>query len=254
MEQLNFYRYKLEIEYDGTSYCGFQIQNLTNKKTIEGELLKAIKKLTQFDTEISVSGRTDAGVHALNQVISFDLPKKISTHQMIMGMNYYLQDESIAVLNSQIVDKNFNARFDAKMRYYRYIILNRKAVPTIDKLRVWHVGGKEIDIKLMKEATNYLVGEHDFSAFRDGECQAKSPIRTISEINLFADAENKIILEISAKSFLHHMVRNMVGTLLWVGQKKITPHEIKNILQSKNRTLSGPNAPAYGLYFWKTEY
>jgi len=254
MEQLNFYRYKLEIEYDGTSYCGFQIQNLTNKKTIEGELLKAIKKLTQFDAEISVSGRTDAGVHALNQVISFDLPKKISTHQMIMGMNYYLQDESIAVLNSQIVDKNFNARFDAKMRYYRYIILNRKAVPTIDKSRVWHVGGKELDIKLMKEATKYLVGEHDFSAFRDAECQAKSPIRTISEINLFADAENKIIFEISAKSFLHHMVRNMVGTLLWVGQKKIAPQEIENILQSKNRTLSGPNAPACGLYFWKTEY
>lgn len=254
MEQLKNYRYKLIIEYDGTNYCGFQNQNLAQKKTIEGEIIKALKKLTQFDVEISVSGRTDAGVHAINQIISFDLPKKISSHQFIMGMNFYLSNEMIAVKDSQIVSDDFNARFDAKMRYYRYIILNRKALPTIDKNRVWHIGGKNLDIDLMIDSSRYLIGEHDFSAFRDAECQAKSPIRTISKIDIKKTDDEKIIIEISAKSFLHHMVRNIVGTLVWVGHKKIQSQEIYEILKSRDRSKSGPNAPACGLYFLNTDY
>ena len=254
MEQLKQFCYKLTIEYDGTNYCGFQKQDLADRKSIEGQLLFALKKFTSCDILLAVSGRTDAGVHALGQVISFKLNKKINEHQMIMGLNFYLQDDEIAVIKSEIVDENFNARFDAKMRSYRYIILNRKAVATIDKNRVWHVGGKKLNIRNMKIASQYLIGEHDFSSFRDAECQGKSPIKTISSIEINLVEDEKIIIDISAKSFLHHMVRNIVGTLVWAGQEKITPEFMQNILQSKDRKVSGPNAPACGLYFSKTIY
>lgn len=254
MEQLNYFFYKLTVEYDGTNYCGFQKQYLKSHKSIEGQILQAIKLFTSYDVKITVSGRTDAGVHAIEQVISFKLLKKINEHQMIMGLNFYLQDDAIAVIKSEIVDKNFNARLDAKMRSYRYIILNRKAVPTLDKHRLWHLGGKKLNIENMKIASQYLIGEHDFSSFRDAECQGKSPIKTISSIEITLTDDKKIFIDISAKSFLHHMVRNIVGTLVWAGQEKISPEFIKNILLAKDRKISGPNAPACGLYFLKTIY
>jgi tRNA pseudouridine38-40 synthase len=140
------------------------------------------------------------------------------------------------------------------MRHYRYAILNRKAPAVIEKNRVWHVGGKKLDILAMQKASEYLLGEHDFSAFRDAECQALSPIRTIKNIKIFSDDEEKIFVEVSAKSFLHHMVRNIVGTLVWVGKNKISVDEIKDILEAKDRSKSGPNAPSCGLYFLKTDY
>ena len=254
MEQLKEFCYKLTIEYDGTNYCGFQKQDLKDRKSIEGQLLNALRQFTGKEIDIAVSGRTDAGVHALGQVISFKLAKKINEHQMVMGLNYYLQDDAIAVLKSQIVDDNFNARFDSKMRTYRYIILNRKAIPTIDKHRLWHVGGKKLNIENMKIASKFLVGEHDFTSFRDAECQGKSPIKTISSIEVKLVEDEKIIIEISAKSFLHHMVRNIVGTLVWVGKEKITADFMQNILLAKDRKASGPNAPASGLYFLNTLY
>ena len=254
MEELNFYRYKLDIEYDGVPYCGFQLQYEDGLKTIEGELLRAISSFANFSTKITASGRTDAGVHAIKQTINFDLPKKYNSHQIIMGLNYYLKEENICVLDASLVDKNFSARFDAKMRHYRYIILNRKAPAIIDKNRLWHIGGKKLSVLAMQNASQYLIGEHDFSAFRDANCQAKSPIKTIESIKIFNEPSEKIIIEISAKSFLHHMVRNIVGTLFWVGNGKIDEKEILEILKSKDRSKSGPNAPAYGLYFLKTDY
>ncbi|MFM6972422.1 MAG: tRNA pseudouridine synthase A, partial [Alphaproteobacteria bacterium] len=175
MEELNFYRYKLDIEYDGVPYCGFQLQYEEGLKTIEGELLRAISSFANFSTKITASGRTDAGVHAIKQTINFDLPKKYNSHQIIMGLNYYLKEEKICVLDAILVDRNFSARFDAKMRYYRYIILNRKAPAIIDKNRLWHIGGKKLSVLAMQNASQYLIGEHDFSAFRDANCQAKSP-------------------------------------------------------------------------------
>ncbi len=254
MEKLELYRYKLNIEYDGTSYCGFQMQYEEGLKTIEGELLRSITNFANYSTKITASGRTDAGVHAICQTINFDLPKKYDQYQMIMGLNFYLKEENICVLSAELVDNNFSARFDAKMRYYRYIILNRKAPAILDKNRLWHIGGKKLDIQAMQKAGNYLLGEHDFSAFRDAQCQAKSPIKTIEAIKIFEDSNEKIIIEISAKSFLHHMVRNIVGTLYWVGSGKINEQEIIKILQSKDRAKSGPNAPACGLYFLASDY
>jgi tRNA pseudouridine38-40 synthase len=254
MEPIKKYRYKLIVEYDGSKYHGFQMQNENHIKTIEGQLKKAFKNFTQNDVEIVASGRTDSGVHAIAQTIHLDLAHQFSSHQMIMGINFYLKDEEIAVIDAEIVEENFNARFDAKMRHYRYEIINRKAPAVIDKNRVWHVGGKKLDILAMQKASEYLLGEHDFSAFRDAECQASSPMRTIKDIKIFTNDEEKIYVEVSAKSFLHHMVRNIVGTLVWVGKNKILADEIKGILESKDRSKSGPNAPSCGLYFLKTDY
>ncbi len=254
MEPINKYRYKLILEYDGSSYRGFQMQNENHIKTVEGQLAKAFRNFTQNDVEIFASGRTDSGVHAIAQTIHVDLAQEFSSHQLIMGINFYLKDEEMAVIDAEIVDKNFHARFDAKMRHYRYAILNRKAPAVIEKNRVWHVGGKKLDILAMQKASEYLLGEHDFSSFRDAECQASSPIRSIKDIKIFSNDGERIFVEVSAKSFLHHMVRNIVGTLVWVGKNKISADEIKNILEAKDRSKSGPNAPSCGLYFLKTDY
>ena len=244
--------YKLTIEYDGSNYCGFQKQFDASQKSIEEALEVAIYKLTQERPKIFGSGRTDAGVHALGQVIHFDLTKKFTPYKMQMGLNNYLREEKISVLSCEEVDENFHARFDAKMRHYRYCIINRAAPLTLEKNRAWHVR-KKLDVEEMKKAAEFLIGKHDFSSFRDAECQAKSAIRTVEKIEIKKNNE-EILIEISAKSFLHHMVRNIVGTLVLVGSKKISATEMNKILGARDRTKAGPNAPAYGLYFWKVDY
>lgn len=249
---LHFNRYKLTIEYNGEPYCGFQRQFLPEKRSIEEVLIGAIKKLSGEEVKIATCGRTDAGVHALAQVIHFDLSKEFTTHQILMGLNHYLRSESIAAIACKKVDKNFHARFSTKMRHYRYIILNRQAPAIIEKNRLWHIP-RILDTKLIKHAAAFLVGEHDFSSFRDRECQAKSAVRTISSI-MIRKEDDKIYIDVSAKSFLHHMVRNIVGTLAYVGLKKIEVSAIPKILAAKNRIVSGPNAPAYGLYFLRADY
>jgi tRNA pseudouridine38-40 synthase len=253
MEQL-IQKYRLDIEYDGTNYYGFQSQNHNNLKTIEGSLLLAIQQLSLHDTEITPSGRTDAGVHALNQTIHFNLLKKFSSYQICAGLNHFLRlnNDAISALNCQLVDENFHARFSAKMRYYRYEIINRKAILALDKFRAWHVPNN-LNLPAMISASKYLIGQHDFTSFRDAECQSKTSIRTINDI-VFSTHDDKIIIEISAKSFLHHMVRNIVGTLYYVGIGKFMPHQINEIILARNRIKSGPNAPACGLYFLKTDY
>ncbi len=244
--------FKLTIEYAGTNYCGFQKQFGLQQKSVEEALEAAIHKLSQEQPKIFASGRTDAGVHALGQVIHFNLNKKFTPYKIQMGLNNYLREEDISVLSCEEVDENFHSRFDAKMRHYRYRIINRKAPLTIEKNRAWHVAQK-LDVEEMKKAAEFLIGEHDFSSFRDAECQAKSPIRTVKKITIEKFGE-EILFEISAKSFLHHMVRNIVGTLVWIGSGKLFAAEIKKILEVQDRTKSGPNAPACGLYFLKVDY
>jgi tRNA pseudouridine38-40 synthase len=247
-------RYRLDIEYDGTNYFGFQKQNHNNLKTIEGSLLSAIHQMSLQDTEITPSGRTDAGVHAISQTIHFNLAKFFTPYQICAGLNHFLRlnNEAISVLNCQLVDENFHARFSAKTRYYRYEIINRSSALALDKFRAWHIPN-QLDIEAMISASKYLIGQHDFTSFRDSECQSKTSIRTINDI-IFSTNNQKIIIEISAKSFLHHMVRNIVGTLYYVGIGKFNAKQINEILLSCNRVKSGPNAPAYGLYFLKTDY
>jgi tRNA pseudouridine38-40 synthase len=245
-------RYKLTIEYDGTSYCGLQRQFDIAQKSIEEVLEKAIFLLTREEIKVSSSGRTDAGVHALGQVVHFDSSKKFSAYRMVMGLNNYLRDEDVSVLACELVDENFHARFGAKKRHYLYKIINRPGLLSLERNRAWHVK-KNLDILAMKKASEYLIGEHDFSSFRDAECQANSPIKTLEKIEILQNGE-EIILHFSAKSFLHHMVRNIVGTLVYVGMGKFSADDVKIILEAKNRQKSGPNAPACGLYFVKTDY
>ncbi|MFM7556970.1 MAG: tRNA pseudouridine(38-40) synthase TruA, partial [Alphaproteobacteria bacterium] len=253
MEELNFYRYKLDIEYDGVPYCGFQLQYEEGLKTIEGELLRAISSFANFSTKITASGRTDAGVHAIKQTINFDLPKKYNSHQIIMGLNYYLKEEKICVLDAILVDRNFSARFDAKMRYYRYIILNRKAPAIIDKNRLWHIGGKKLSVLAMQNASQYLIGEHDFSAFRAAECQARSPVRTMHRIEV-RRVGDLVAVSLRANAFLHHMVRNIVGSLIQVGNGNRPPEWIAELLKGRDRELAAPTFSPYGLYLARVDY
>lgn len=245
-------RYKLTIEYDGTDYCGFQKQTAIEENSVEEILEEAVFKMTQTKIKIFVSGRTDAGVHAVAQVLHFDLNKKFQPFQIADALNNHLLGEKISVLKCEIVDENFHARFGAKMRHYLYKITNRRAPLALDKTRSWHVV-KNLDIELMKEAAKFLIGEHDFSSFRDAKCQSQVPIRSIEKIEITKQGD-EILIQISAKSFMHHMVRNIVGTLCWVGSQKISPNEMQKILSSKDRTKSGPNAPAHGLYFLGVDY
>lgn len=245
-------RFKLCIEYDGSPYCGFQKQFDIEQKSVAEILENAIFLLTQEKVKIFPSGRTDAGVHALEQVIHFDLEKEFDAKKIVSGLNNYLRRELISVLNCEQVDENFHARFGAKMRHYRYAIVNRPAPLAIKAKQAFHVS-KKLDILVMKEAAKFLVGTHDFSSFRDSQCQASSAIRSIERIEISQNGE-EIFVEISAKSFLHHMVRNIVGTLIWAGKRRISAAEVKNILEARDRTKSGPNAPAYGLYFLRTDY
>jgi len=253
MEQIT-HRYRLDIEYDGTNYHGFQKQKALDIPTIEDSLLLALNKLGFHNCDITVSGRTDAGVHALCQTIHIDLIKKYSPYQILTGLNHHLRqnNDKISILHCYEVDNYFNARLNAKMRHYRYIIINRKSPLTIDINRAWHIS-EQLNIEDMSKASKLLLGEHDFSSFRDSDCQANSPIRTINKI--FIDKiDSKLLINVSAKSFLHHMVRNIVGTLVYVGTGRYEVDYITDILSTKNRNKSGPNAPACGLYFLKTDY
>ena len=243
-------RYKIIIEYDGTRYYGWQKQpNLT---TIQGQIESALKNLTKDNIEITGSGRTDAGVHALGQVAHFDLKQEFEAFKIKMALNFFLKMDDIAILDCQKMPDNFHCRFSAKQRIYQYKILNRRAPAAIDKNRVYHIA-LDLNLDLMQETANYLVGKHDFSSFRDSECQAEDAIRRIDYIK-FSQENDLIIIEIAAKSFLHHMVRNIVGTLIYFSKKNINPMEMKNILANKDRTKSGPNAPSWGLYFCQVIY
>ena len=246
------FRYKILVEYNGSNYCGFQKQFDVSQKSIEGVLEVAIFKLSQEEVKIIASGRTDAGVHALGQVVCFDLNKKFDPYKIVMGLNNYLREEDVVILDCFEAAEGFHPRFDAKMRHYHYRIINRSAPLTLQKNQAWHVS-KELDIAAMTQASKFLIGLHDFSSFRDTECQSKTAIRSISEIEITKSGD-EILIAISAKSFLHHMVRNIVGTLAMVGRGKILSEEMKVILEAKDRTKSGPNAPACGLYFLGVEY
>jgi tRNA pseudouridine38-40 synthase len=248
-------RYKLTIEYLGTNFIGWQKQ-LDNSNSIQEIIETTIFKLTNQKVELCGSGRTDAGVHAFAQVAHFDLEKPQDSFKMKSGLNHYLRQIDItcdiAILDCVEIDDNFHSRFDAKMRHYQYQIINRHPHLTMQRNLAWQVSN-HLDLNEMIAASKYLVGKHDFSSFRDSQCQAKTAIKTLDKIKIFQEKE-LIKINFSAPSFLHHQVRNMVGTLVFVGEGKIKAVDVKEILQAKNRAKSGPNAPAYGLYFAGVDY
>ncbi len=247
-------RYKIIVEYDGTELVGWQKQ--PGQRSVQGVLEEAIFKLTQEAVTLTASGRTDAGVHSYGQAVSFDLVKEFDTHSLRQGINFYMVEQPVSVLEAEKVVDDFSARFSARKRYYRYVILNRPSPTVIDRNRAWHIINP-LNIDAMRQGAKHLEGKHDFSSFRASECQSKNPVKTLDPIHIsehYFEFGNYIYIDVSALSFLHHMVRNITGTLVNVGMGKTAPDDIKSILEAKDRKAAGPTAPACGLYFIGVDY
>jgi len=242
-------KYKITIEYDGSSYVGWQRQD--NGISIQESIEKAIIQLTGEKIIIFGAGRTDAGVHALGQVAHFDLKKFFNTDNIRDGLNQYLRPQPISVLKAEEVDDDFHSRFSAKSRTYQYNISNRRAPLTIDKNKSWGVF-KKLDVNKMEFEAKHFLGHHNLDAFRSAHCQSKSAIKTIDNILIIKKNEN-ISIRVSAKSFLHSQVRIMVGTLVEIGKGKIIK-SIKRIIEEEKRSQAGITAPACGLYLIAVEY
>lgn len=243
-------RYKITIEYDGTPFSGWQIQS--NGPSVQGELARAIESLTRQQVIPRGAGRTDAGVHARGQVAHFDLLRDFPAGTVRDALNFHLRPSPIAILHCEIVDENFDARFSAKARHYLYRICNRRAPLALDRNRAWQVGPL-LNAPAMQEAAQFLLGRHDFTTFRAAQCQAKSALRTLNSLDVVQDGE-VIAITASARSFLHHQIRSIAGSLKLVGEGKWRPADLQRALEERNRAACGPIAPACGLYFMKVVY
>jgi tRNA pseudouridine38-40 synthase len=247
--------YKLTIEYDGTGLLGWQKQK--EDFSVQGCIEQAIYKFCQQNIDVFCSGRTDAGVHALGQVASISFETKHSEYQVKEAINFYLRrivpkHAAISILSIELSEPDFHARFSAKRRYYQYRIINRRSQLTIGRKYSYHVA-QELNVDKMQDAATALIGTHDFSSFRAAECQAKSPVKSIDEIKINQSGE-LITFDINAQSFLHHQIRNIVGTLVQAGKGKWTKRDVERILAAKDRRKAGATAPAHGLYFMKVDY
>lgn len=243
-------RYKIKIEYDGRPFCGWQIQK--NSLSVQGVLEQAASKLNGCDTRVAGSGRTDAGVHANGQIAHVDLREEIAERQVADALNHHLRPHPVAILSAQAVKSDFEARFDARRRHYLYLIINRRARLTIQRGLVWQFP-EALKSNAMSQAAQLLLGKHDFTTFRDSECQAKSPIRTLEKIDV-GRVGDQIEIRCSAPSFLHKQVRSMVGSLVEIGRGHRSIEWLTEILEAQDRTLCGPVAPPDGLYLEKVEY
>ena len=243
-------RYKIIIEYDGTPFVGWQWQD--NGLSVQQVLKQALEQLVRESISIEGAGRTDAGVHARGQVAHFDLSQAVDPLKIMSALNFFMRPHPIVVLDCVLVSSEFHARFSACWRRYRYIILNRKAPPVLELNRVWWVP-KSLDVEKMHNAAQYLLGQHDFTTFRASSCQAASALKTIDAFHVKQHGA-QIWLDVQARSFLHHQVRNITGALKWVGEGKWNEQDLKNALTAKARAAGGPTAPAAGLYFMCVGY
>ena len=243
-------RYRLTIEYDGGPYNGFQSQ--AGLPTVQGSLERAITSFCGPNSGVTAAGRTDAGVHALAQVIHFDVEKTWPPDVVRNAINAHLVPEPIAVLAADEAAAGFHARFSATTRRYVYRILNRPGPPALDTGRVWHIK-KPLDVEAMRLGAKHLVGHHDFTTFRDAECQAKSPMKTLDEV-LIIGADERVEMQFASRSFLHRQVRSMVGTLVEVGAGRWRPEDVAGALDARDRRACGPVAPAQALYLLDVAY
>ena len=245
-------RIKLEIEYDGTGFVGWQKQEngVSVQNLIENALLKAIGQRVN----LYVAGRTDAGVHAIRQVAHFDYKatKKLEIKNFSEAINFYIKNYPISILNTEQVTQKFHARFSAKSRVYLYRISNRRSKVALDRNRGWLLK-TPLNIISMKKAAKFLIGKHDFNSFRSVHCQARSSIKSLKNIEIKRKQE-ELRITLTAPSFLHNQVRIIVGTLKMVGEGKIKPKDMLAILKGCERKLAGPTAPANGLYFVEAKY
>jgi tRNA pseudouridine38-40 synthase len=239
------------VEYVGSEFRGWQIQK--KGKTIQGLIQEKISKLLKQKILIFGSGRTDTGVHAVEQSAHFECKNQIyHLDKFIKSINHFLNKEGVAILKIKKKKNNFHARFSAKMRVYRYIIINRLGRPVLENDRAWHIM-KKLDVKLMKKGAKKLIGRKDFSTFRASSCRAKSPVKTMELVKI-KSSKNKIEIEFRSKSFLQQQVRSMVGCLKYLGEKKWSLKKFESILRSKKRILCAPPAPPEGLYLTRVIY
>ena len=243
-------RFKLLLEYDGGPYVGWQRQK--NGHSVQAALETATRAFCGEDIAVHGAGRTDAGVHALGQVAHIDITQDRDAETVLDALNHFLIDEPIVVLAAEAVDGDFHARFSATGRHYRYRILNRRPRPAVNRGQVWWVP-TVLDVEAMNDAAQELIGEHDFTSFRATLCQAKSPVKSIEKLIVRRDGE-EILIEVSARSFLHHQVRNIAGTLSLVGKGKWTRKDVADALAARERAAGGPTAPADGLYLVRVDY
>ena len=240
---------KITIEYNGTSYCGWQIQ--PNGESVQAVLEQAISTFFGTPTRITGSGRTDAGVHAIGQVANFSADKEYDRHRILRALNA-LTPVDITIKEVEVVADSFDARRDGRSRIYEYRILNRSTPSPFYLNRAWHVH-EELDRVAMRDANSCLLGDHDFSSFRAAGCEAMHPIREVYQTSLEPRGE-LLVYTIEATAFLRHMVRNIVGTLVEVGRGLRTPQSFRELLDRRDRTLAGPTAPPHGLYLMEVKY
>jgi len=242
-------RIALGVEYNGAPYCGWQSQ--PEACGVQDLLENAIKNIAEHAIRVHAAGRTDTGVHAMMQVVHFDTEINRPDTAWIRGVNAFLP-ETIRVLWARVVDEEFHARFSATQRRYQYLLANQPTAPAIqaDRAGWYHL---PLDVKAIEQAIAYLRGEHDFSAFRASECQAKTPVKNL-QIATVKKHDEWLLFEFSANAFLHHQVRNMVGALIYVGNGKYPPEFIQDLLIQKDRTLSPPTFSPYGLYLAGVQY
>ena len=244
-------RYQILIEYAGTNFRGWQIQK--KGKTIQGLIQDKISKLLKERVVLIGSGRTDTGVHAIAQSAHFDLIKIIGQpNKFLKSINFFLNKEGVSILKIRKRANNFHARFSAKMRVYRYVIMNRLSTPILEKNKCWHVM-KKLNLKEMKKGAKKLIGTKDFSTFRSSNCRAKSPIKTMKLVKI-KSSKNCIVIEFRSQSFLQQQVRSMVGCLKYLGESKWSLNKFESVMKSKKRVLCAPPAPAEGLFLYRVIY
>lgn len=243
-------RYKLTIEYDGEPYQGWQ--RLPQALSVQGALEDAVEKLTGVRSDVIGAGRTDAGVHATGQVAHVDIEKPFEAFKLSEALNAHLRPHPIAVISAEMAEPDFHARFDAVRRHYIYTLINRRAPLALERGKAWRIG-LDFDIDAMNRAAAALIGKHDFTTFRDGRCQAKSPIKTLDVASVSRNGE-RVEFAFVAQSFLHRQVRSMVGTLVEVGVGKMTAEDVAVALAAKDRAQCGPVAPADGLCLTRVDY
>ncbi len=243
-------RWKLTIEYDGAAFCGWQRQS--HCPSVQQAIEEAIQKFLGEPSALHVAGRTDTGVHARAQVAHFDCAKETKAGAVRDAINFYLSPHKIAILKAEQVDETFHARFSALSRSYRYRIINRRAPLALDLGYAWHIK-RPLDVEAMQQAARILIGKHDFSTFRAAYCQSNSPYKTLDLLNVTRCGE-EVIIATEARSFLYHQVRNMVGSLGYVGTGYWRFDDFKAAFEACDRTKGGPTAPAHGLHFWSVTY
>tara|TARA_B100001175_G_scaffold249037_1_gene216068 strand:+ start:384 stop:1121 length:738 start_codon:yes stop_codon:yes gene_type:complete len=243
-------RYKIKIEYDGTDFVGWQFQK--NGLSIQEVLEKALLRLSNEKVIVMGAGRTDAGVHALEQTAHFDLKKKIEIKKFLPSLNHHIGRKPITILNIAKATKNFHSRFSAKKRTYQYVIINRQSPLALYKNKAWHIR-KKLNLRIMKKGMKLLLGTHNFSTFRSSSCSAKSPVKTMKSISVKQNKE-KITIKFISKSFLQNQVRSMVGCIKYLGEGKWNIKDFKKAFKSENRSKCAPPAPACGLYLKEIKY